>query len=56
MNQHITCNILKRMFVDFQASKSEPLKSSATETTQGKVTGGEPSRASNTKHPFVAAI
>ncbi|WP_167360458.1 hypothetical protein [Pseudomonas anguilliseptica] len=56
MNQHITCNILKRMFVDFQARASKPLKSSAAKNTQGKIAGGKPSRASGAEHPFVTAI
>jgi hypothetical protein len=45
MIQCITCNILKRMFADFQARASKPLKSSAAEKEQEKVTGGKPSRA-----------
>jgi hypothetical protein len=56
MNQHITCNILKRVFIDFQARAHRPLKSSTKKEHIGKIAGGEPSKASNTEHPFVIAI
>jgi hypothetical protein len=56
MIQCITCNILKRMFLGFQAHANQPLKRSATEKTQEKSAGGKPSRASHIKHPFVMAI